>query len=309
MALITAGVTPPAFQPNYPLPQVPAAAASASAQASGSSHHHHHHYAVTPSTSQSLALDIKATWLDDLQPHLPTKQPVKQEPDTISISQDAEAPFARRPGPHRTAGPSQLLLPALSIYYPVHSIPPPDSSPSNETAYTSAAFSHSAGSSTTDPQTQQLPGPTSRDSKPQVTSGLLALLPSGDRCKSLLGKAREVLRVRPVPFLPCAFYPPEAGCLPKRRKAVRDDEEEDEEDEEEAWRTFERRCWNVLGIAASSGKDKEKERMREEKKRAREIYFAGVGGASAASASAPSTSPAPGALLCLSIFRPTLSRF
>ena len=161
---------------------------------------------------------------------------------------------------------AQLLLPALSIYYPLPSITPPGTS-----ATSSAPFPlHPSGasSSSTPPSTSptsisannghgsssHLPAPCA---KPQVTQALLALLPSLQTCTRLLHAARDVLRIRPIPFEPS----PGQG-----------------------WKQFENRCLTLLGGGANKERDKErekKEREREkarEARRARQIYFGGIAG-------------------------------
>lgn len=161
---------------------------------------------------------------------------------------------------------AQQLLPALSIYYPIPSIPPPGTSVSS-----SAPFSHhpsNASPSSTSPSTS----PTSisanngndpssnlqtQYTKPQVTQALIALLPSLLTCNVFLRNARDIFRLRPIPF----------ECGP-----------------EQGWKHFENRCLTLLGGGTNKEKAKErekKEREREkarEARRARQIYFGGIPG-------------------------------
>lgn len=90
-----------------------------------------------------------------------------------------------------------------------------------------------------------------------MTQALLALLPSLPACTRLLHNARDVLRIRPIPF---------------------------ESTPGQGWKQFENRCLTLLGGGANKERDKErekKEREREkarEARRARQIYFGGIPG-------------------------------
>ncbi|KAF9564094.1 hypothetical protein CPC08DRAFT_292792 [Agrocybe pediades] len=74
LSMITAGHTPPAFQPAYPLSSSPSSTALPSLPALPASgrHQHHHHYAAPPShcsANDSIMLsnhDITTIWLNDL---------------------------------------------------------------------------------------------------------------------------------------------------------------------------------------------------------------------------------------------------
>ncbi|KDR77288.1 hypothetical protein GALMADRAFT_267440 [Galerina marginata CBS 339.88] len=183
-----------------------------------------------------------------------TASPLVIDVDTLHFSSRLPRSSSPLKDTHQQRSSAQLLLPALSIYYHVPSISPPGTSPAS-----SSAFPHH-------PSTYPLPLPTSASgsspslplpqpqySRPQVTPALLALLPPLPRCKSLLQTARDVFRVRPVPFEP-------GSC--------------------KGWKGFESRCLALIGGGASQ--ERERERARKEKareaKRARQIYFGGIAG-------------------------------
>ncbi|KAF8902573.1 hypothetical protein CPB84DRAFT_1707532 [Gymnopilus junonius] len=259
-------------------------------------HHHHYAPPQSHPSSNSIALspqDFASIWLDGLDLGVswlpPSSSPhhqqqlqvypngasagyIKLEPSTIDaalslplngaptvVDVDNNSHFSQQPS--RAASPLnssshrrsqqnssvQLLLPALSIYYPVPTISPPGTSPSS-----SSAFPHQSSASNTLHLTQQQPQYT----KPQVTPALLVLLPSLQRCKRLLHRAREVSHVRPIPFEPTSSN---GGG---------------------AWKAFEGRC--IMLLSGGMTEERERERARKEKareaKRARQIYFGGIHG-------------------------------
>ena len=161
---------------------------------------------------------------------------------------------------------AQLSLPALSIYYPVPSMTLLGTSPLSTSAFphhplsssstiqastsppTPPPSAYASSSSYTFPAHSQSP----QHSKPQITPALIALLPSLPTCKRFLNSAKEILRVRPVPFEPG-----------------------------DGWIGFERRCISLLGGSNLGKREKEKEKEKakekeEKAKRARQIYFAGI---------------------------------
>jgi hypothetical protein len=159
---------------------------------------------------------------------------------------------------------AQLSLPALSIYYPVPSVTLLGTSPLSASAFphrppspsstirastspsTPPPSAYTSSSSYTFPVNSQSP----QFSKPQITPALISLLPSLPTCKRFLNCAKEILRVRPVPFEPG-----------------------------DGWIGFEKRCISLLGDSnlgkKERGRDKAKEK-EEKAKRARQIYFAGI---------------------------------
>ncbi|KJA25345.1 hypothetical protein HYPSUDRAFT_85475 [Hypholoma sublateritium FD-334 SS-4] len=260
------------------------------------------HNSFSPSTS-----DLSSIWLQDLDLSIPsatgsssTQRPrsfsnaenaglIKLEPSPIdielsqpqtntSVGDDLGQP-SRAPSPlkrmrnerhqqQQQRSSAQLLLPALSIYYPLPSIPPPGTSASSSSSAPFPLHPSSASPSSTPPSTSppsssvnngyssssHLPAPCT---KPQVTQALLALLPLLPACSRLLHNARDVLRIRPIPF---------------------------ESAPGQGWKQFENRCLTLLGGGANKERDKErekKEREREkarEARRARQIYFGGIPG-------------------------------
>jgi len=146
---------------------------------------------------------------------------------------------------------AQLLLPALSIYFPVPSIQAPGTSSSS-----SAAFPHRPSSSPSSPPSGSTgynfsSGP--QYTKPQITPSLLALLPPPTTCARFLQSAKEVFRVRPLPFEPGSGN---------------------------GWMAFEKRCLLLLGVGSGKKdrerREREREKAREAKQRARQIYFGGL---------------------------------
>ena len=150
---------------------------------------------------------------------------------------------------------AQLSLPALSIYYPAPSItassfPHRPLSPSSTirapaSPPTPPPSAYTSSSSYTSPVHSQSP----QYSKPRITPALIALLPLLPTCKRFLNSAKEILRVRPVPFEP-----------------------------RDGWIGFEKRCISLLG-GSNLGKERERDKAKEKEekaKRARQIYFAGL---------------------------------
>ncbi|KAF8153178.1 hypothetical protein B0H34DRAFT_861342 [Crassisporium funariophilum] len=191
--------------------------------------------------------------------------PLNRNPQHMG-SHDLSHPQSQQ---HRCS--AQLLLPALSIYYPVPSIAPPGTSAASAAAFphhpaTSSATASSSSVSPPPPSASQYSFPQPKQqqtpmySKPRITPALVALLPPLPTCKRLLGLAKEVFRVRPVPFEP-----------------------------EKGWSGFEGRCLALLGGSEGAAgnvrkerdrertKEREKEKMRAAK-RARQIYFGGIAG-------------------------------
>ncbi|KAF9485712.1 hypothetical protein BDN70DRAFT_823502, partial [Pholiota conissans] len=200
----------------------------------------------------------------------------------------APSPLKRNPYPRPPIQPrrtsTQLLLPALSIYYPLPSIPPPGSSTASSAAFPRHLPSNNVPSSSASPSTspvsgsansgQALPAPQPQFTKPQVTPALLALLPSLQACKRLLTRAREVLRVRPIPFEPVG--------MTARTGSTQGHLQGQGQAPELAWQAFERRCLTLLGGGVNKERERERERKEREKekardaKRARQIYFGGI---------------------------------
>jgi ABC-type nickel/cobalt efflux system permease component RcnA len=202
----------------------------------------------------------------------------------------APSPLKRNPFPPRAdlhppsqqrRSPVQLLLPALSIYYPLPTIPPPGSSAASSAAFPRHVPSTSASTpssvSTTSPAVgasantgHALPSPQPQYARPQVTPALVALLPPLQTCRRLLARAREVLRVRPIPFEPGGAVSAQAQASAHAR--------------DPGWHAFERRCLAVLGGGPSKERERERERKEREKekareaRRARQIYFGGIPG-------------------------------
>ena len=157
---------------------------------------------------------------------------------------------------------AQLLLPALSIYYPVPSINLPATSGLSATAFphhspsSPSTMRASAPPESPPPSASSASSPySSQCSKPQITSALIALLPPPPTCKQILNRAKEIFRIRPVPF-----------------------------DPRNGWVGFEKRCVSLLAggnsrnkkeEAREKAKQREKEKAREVK-RARQIYFSGI---------------------------------
>ncbi|KAF8804356.1 hypothetical protein BYT27DRAFT_7243763 [Phlegmacium glaucopus] len=160
---------------------------------------------------------------------------------------------------------AQLSLPALSIYYPVPStgtsassaaafLHHPPSSSSTIRVSTSPPTPPPSASASSFPYSFSAHSQSPQYSKPQITSNLMALLPSLPTCRRLLNYAKEVFRVRPVPFEPGS-----------------------------GWVGFEKRCISFLGGDSVGKKERDRDKAKEREKgkarearRARQIYFSGL---------------------------------
>ena len=204
--------------------------------------------------------------------------PSKRSPLSIDPHSEREIEYSyfrpqdaqyQLPQPSRRRRPSSAPtpLPALSIYYPVLPVSPPDMSSGlgpNDTPTSSFSPLNPYNFPCTPLQTQP------SQSKPQVTPALLSLLPPLSTCQHLLARARDLVKVSPVVLGPMfSRGPNEGGCA--------------------GWRDFERRCLILLGGGGEwgecsgdgeGGSKFEQGRKQREKKemarKAREIYFAGL---------------------------------
>ena len=206
-------------------------------------------FAIDTDDSQTLSGDTTKSLLT-----LPTSPPLKHNAHQQLQSQ-SQSQLQKQ---QRYS--AQLSLPALSIYYPVPSIAHLGTSPLSASAFPHRPLSSSStirasrspptppppSSSYTFPAHSQSP----QYSKPQITPALIALLPSLPTCKRFLNCAKEILRVRPVPFEPG-----------------------------DGWIGFEKRCISLLGGSNFGKKERERDKAKEKEekaKRARQIYFAGI---------------------------------
>ncbi|KAF9045325.1 hypothetical protein BJ165DRAFT_154876 [Panaeolus papilionaceus] len=150
-----------------------------------------------------------------------------------------------------TTATPPILLPALSIYYPLPTIPPPGSTEPEGIAPPFSGLSSSGGTFSSIPTHT-----TSNPSQPQITSALLALLPTGEKCLRWLELAEKVINIRGVPL---------------EFEARQSDGQPQHSTEKTAWESFEERCWPLIGAQGkprvSEGEKKERARHRERERR------------------------------------------
>ena len=209
--------------------------------------------AIDTDDSQTLSGDTTKSF-----PTLPMSPPLKHNAHPFHQQLQSQSQLQKQ---QRYS--AQLSLPALSIYYPVPSITLLGTSPLSASAFPHHPLSSSATirASTTPPTpppsaytsspsyTSNAHSQSPQYSKPQITPALLALLPSLPTCKRFLNCAKEIFRVRPVPFEP-----------------------------RDGWIGFEKRCISLLSGSNLGKKEREKDKKEKEEKakRARKIYFAGI---------------------------------
>ncbi|PPQ68610.1 hypothetical protein CVT24_005428 [Panaeolus cyanescens] len=256
--------------------------------------HQHHHHGSAQSHSYAASLSFKALARDCarvIDPDSPyRKQPtrsttgndsagaqtqlIKLEPSPSDLGLDgSRSPspipfFAPTSQPSFTSNPTiplpiytsnpttapPILLPALSIYYPLPTIPPPGSSEPETNAPPFSTLSSGDGSSLP-------PHSTSNPSHPQITSALLALLPTGEKCLRWLELAENVVNVRGFPL--------EVDAPPSSR--LQTDGHHESSKARTPWESFEERCYPLIGAQGkpriSEGEKRERTRHRERERR------------------------------------------
>ncbi|KAF9011805.1 hypothetical protein BDQ17DRAFT_789388 [Cyathus striatus] len=202
--------------------------------------------------------ELTEVWVGELDMGDDGEREIKLEPgqgDDLLPSHSRSPQKRARHSTTSSATPSGIVLPPLSIYYPLPPIAPPGTSSSSSAAFPSTPSSSS--SSYTFPNTSS-----SHNTNPQVTPELLRRLPDLQDAVRLLDACSDVLRIRPVPLLG-------------------------------GWKGFEKRCMEVLRRGKKRERDRDRERgkerdkEREKRERAREIYFSSASPSTSTSSTSP----------------------